>query len=284
MRFGEFELEIISDGRFWLDGGAMFGVIPKALWRKVADVDELNRIPLGLNCLLVRAGEKNILVDTGCGDKYSEKEFQIYGIDRSTDIREALEGRGISPKEIDVVINTHLHFDHCGGNTVRQEGQLVPAFPNAEYVINAQEYKDANDPSSRSRASYFAENWLPLEDSGQIKLVTGDLEISPGVSVVQTPGHTLGHQSVEITAGDRKLFYFGDLCPTSAHVPLPWIMSYDLFPLTTLETRERIYPRAVEEEWLVVFEHEPDNPVGCIREDRGKYFADNAEWNTDIEE
>jgi len=278
MRFGDFRLDLLSDGQFWLDGGAMFGVVPRALWGRVQQPDRDNRIRLGLNCLLVRTGSSNILVDTGCGRKYGEKEMRIYGIENTSSLFEELERVQVGPAEIDIVINTHLHFDHCGGNTLWKNGHAVPSFPNATFLINAQEYEDANNSNERTRASYFRHNWAPLEENGQIRQVTGDLDVAPGVTIVQTPGHTLGHQSVKISSNGLTLFYFGDLCPTSAHVPIAWIMSYDLFPLTTLETRKRIYSQAIEEKWLLFFEHDPEQAAGYLKEEDGKYLLEAVDW------
>jgi glyoxylase-like metal-dependent hydrolase (beta-lactamase superfamily II) len=278
MQLGAFQLDVLSDGKFWLDGGAMFGVVPKILWEKVVGSDEKNRIPLGLNCLLVRTGSQNILIDTGCGRKYSEKQFRIYGIDQTTCLIDELEKLEIDPAQIDLVINTHLHFDHCGGNTRKEDGRIVPNFPNATYLVSRQEYEDANNANERTQASYFPDNWLPLAKSGQLRLVIGNEEAAEGVTIVHTPGHTLGHQSVKITSEGRSLFYFGDLCPTSAHVPLPWIMSYDLFPLRTLETRKQIYRRAIDESWLLFFEHDPDQVVGVLREQEGKFTLEPTGW------
>lgn len=278
MRLGDFQLDLLSDGQFWLDGGAMFGVVPRTLWGKVQQADQDNRIRLGLNCLLVRTGKINILVDTGCGRKYSEKEMRIYGIENTSSLFEELERVQVAPSEIDVVINTHLHFDHCGGNTLWENGRAVPSFPNATFLINAQEYEDANGANERTRASYFRHNWAPLEESGQIRQVAGDLEVADGVTIVHTPGHTLGHQSVKICSHGSTLFYFGDLCPTSAHVPIAWIMSYDLFPLTTLQTRKRVYGQAIEEQWMLFFEHDSDQAAGYLKEVDGKYLLDAVDW------
>jgi glyoxylase-like metal-dependent hydrolase (beta-lactamase superfamily II) len=278
MRLGGFQIDLLSDGQFWLDGGAMFGVIPRALWGKVAAPDDKNRIRLGLNCLLIRTGSKNILIDTGCGHKYSEKQIRIYGIEHTSSLDAELARVEVSPSEIDLVINTHLHFDHCGGNTRLEEGRTVPSFANAMYLINSREYEDANRANERTQASYFQHNWTSLEEQGQIRLVDGDLEVAEGIMIVHTPGHTLGHQSVKISTAGRTLFYFGDLCPTTAHVPLPWIMSYDLYPLTTLETRKKIYEDAAREGWLVLFEHDPVQAAGYLKEEDGKYFAETVDW------
>ena len=280
MQFGDFQVDMLSDGRIWLDGGAMFGVVPRILWQKVTKPDEKNRVPLGLNCILVRTGSKNVLIDTGCGSKYSEKQIQIYGIEHLTDLYTELDKIRVHPSDIDVVINTHLHFDHCGGNTRVEDGHPVPSFPNATYIVNAREYEDANSANERTKASYFQQNWAPLEERGQLELVSGDREIAAGVTVIHTPGHTQGHQSVRISSQGSTLFYFGDLCPTAAHVPLPWIMGYDLFPLTTLETKKRIYHSAVAEHWLVVFEHDPTHAAGYLSEDDGTYSVEPADWNT----
>ncbi len=277
MKWGSFEVNLVSDGAFWLDGGAMFGVVPRALWAKKMPPDEKNRIRLALNCLLVRTEAGNVLVDTGCGRKYSQKEFDIYRIENQTDVQQELRKLNVLPEAVDYVVNTHLHFDHCGGNTLRIDGEVVPSFPDATYVVSRREYEDANHPNERTHASYMPENWKPVEDRGQLRL-TEEMETAllPGITLMRTPGHTSGHQSVLVESLGRKLFFLGDLCPTSAHLPLPWNMGYDLFPLTVVEYRKRIYRRAVEEEWLLFFEHDPEVPCGYLREEAGKYMLQPA--------
>lgn len=278
MKLGGFELHIISDGNIWLDGGAMFGVVPKPLWSRKTVPDDRNRIRLGLNCLLIRTGKVNILVDTGCGFKYSQRERDIYLIDHQTDVQRELNRLGLKPEDIDIVINTHLHFDHCGGNTRLQGETAVPSFPAARYLVRRQEYEDAMHTNERTRATYFAHNWNCLQENGQLELVEGDQAVVPGIELVHTPGHTPGHQSIKLQSGGKTLFYIADLCPTTAHVPLPWIMGYDLFPLTTLETRKKIYRQAVDEEWLVFFEHDPDHPCAYLLEREGRIECEPVPW------
>ncbi|HXK59578.1 MAG TPA: MBL fold metallo-hydrolase [Acidobacteriota bacterium] len=280
MKFGDFDLHLISDGNFWLDGGAMFGVVPKTLWEKKTVPDEKNRIRLGLNCLLVRTGSHNVLIDTGCGDKYGEKEVRIYRIEHQTAIIAELSRLGVSPQDIDIVINTHLHFDHCGGNTRYEGGIIVPTFPKAEYLVRIEEYQDATCPNERSAVSYFEQNWAVLKERKVLRLIEADEEVLPGIRVIHTPGHTRGHQSVLIQSAGQSLFYMADLCPTAAHVPLPWIMAYDLYPLTTLETRKTIYRQAVAENWVLFFEHDPEQPAGFLRETEGKYHLAPFEWQS----
>jgi len=280
MRWGDFELDLISDGTFRLDGGAMFGVVPKIFWERKLSPDQTNRIKLGLNCLLVRGNGKTILIDTGCGFKYSSKEFEIYGIEHERTVFDDLARLEVAPADIDLVLNTHLHFDHCGGNTVCTAEGLVPAFPNATYVVQRQEFEDASHPSERNRASYLEQNWIPLVDRGQLELLEGNHTICEGIECIPTPGHTLGHQSVKIQSGGETLFFLGDLCPTSAHVPLPWIMSYDLYPATTLETRKEVYRQAVTEGWTLFFEHDPGDLLGRLIEKDGNYRAETMPWET----
>lgn len=278
MKWGEFQLDCVSDGLLWLDGGAMFGVVPKVLWQKKIAPDDRNRIPLATNCLLVRTPSRTILIDTGCGTKFSPKEIEIYSIGHESHLVEAVHALGVRPQDVDLVINTHFHFDHCGGNTRREDGKTVPTFPNATYVVRREEYEAANSPNERSAASYIPANWRPLEERGMLRLVDSDEEIEPGITLVHTPGHTQGHQSVKITSGGRTLFYIADLCPTSAHVPLSWIMAYDLFPLTTLAVRKRIYRQAAEENWLLFFEHDTDVLSGHLHEREGKYILQPQSW------
>lgn len=271
MKWGDFEIHVLSAGTMRLDGGAMFGVVPRVMWEKVAPPDERNRIRLGLNCLLVRSSAGNLLIDTGCGSKLSDREISIYQLQQEPGLEAELGRCGLSADQIDVVVNTHLHFDHAGGNTSRVGTGVLPAFPRARYLVQRRELADAESANERTRASYFPDNWRPLAESGQLEMLDGAAQVLPGVYCEPTPGHTAGHQCVRLESGGRTLYYIADLCPTLAHVPLPWIMGYDLYPLTTLETRREVYRRAVAEDWLICFEHDPDHPWGRITVRDGKY-------------
>jgi len=278
LKFGKFDVDIVSDGNFWLDGGAMFGVVPRILWEKKTTPDDKNRIRLGLNCLLVRTGSHKVLIDTGCGEKYTEKELRIYRIERDLTLPGQLARLGLATDDIDIVINTHFHFDHCGGNTCYNGNLVVPTFPKAVYLVRQDEHHDATHPNERSAASYFEHNWAVLQERGMLRLIERDEEIVPGITVLHTPGHTRGHQSVLIESEGRSLLFMADLCPTSAHIPLPWIMAYDLYPMTSLEVRRDIYKRAMAGNWLLFFEHDPDLPAGYLQETDGKYCLAPFTW------
>ncbi len=266
LRVGRFEVYLLEDGRFWLDGGAMFGIVPKALWSKKTESDEQNRIPLVIRPMLVRAGERWILVETGVDTKPGEKHQKIYRIEEAGRLLSALKELGLTPEDIDLVVNTHLHFDHAGLNVVRTEEGLVPLFKNARYLVQREEFFEATHPHERNRGSYLPENVEPVAEAGLFEFVEGEAEVLPGLRLIPLPGHTLGHQGVELESEGEKLVYTADLLPTFAHVPLPYIMAYDLYPLTTLETRKKHYPRWAEEGYLVVTPHDPKLPFAKIRE------------------
>lgn len=275
MKLGEIEIYPVTDGRFRLDGGAMFGVVPKVVWEQCCPADELNRIQLSLTCLLIRAHGKNILVDTGLGDKWEAKLQERFAMERRPSLQESLRARGLSPDDIHLVINTHLHFDHAGGNTIRQNGALLPTFPKAGYVVQRGEYEAAVRPNERTRASYREENLAPIDRLKQWELLEGESELYPGVSVLVTPGHTPYHQSVKIASAGQVALFIGDLIPTVAHLPLPYIMGYDLSPLQTLETKREILRQAFEERWLLIFEHDPQVQMGYIQKDaEGHYYLE----------
>ena len=275
MKLGAFEITPVTDGRFRLDGGAMFGVVPKVLWEKCCPADERNRIQMGLNCLLVRARGKNILVDTGLGDKWDAKFADMFAMDRTPPLYDSLKAQGLTAEGIHMVINTHLHFDHCGGNTMHDDGALAPAFPKAKYFVQRGEYEDAARANERTRASYRKENFTPIAHVNQWEFLDGDTELLPGVSVVVTDGHTRYHQAVKIESEGRVAFYLGDLIPTVSHLPLPYIMGYDLYPMQTLEAKRWVLDRAFEERWLLVFEHDPKVQMGYVKKDvEGKYYLE----------
>ncbi|MFQ5679608.1 MAG: MBL fold metallo-hydrolase [Gemmatimonadota bacterium] len=256
----------IDGGRVRLDGGAMFGVVPKPLWSRRIPADERNRIPLAMRCLLVRTERQNVLVDTGLGNKEGEKFREIYGVEnagRPTRLEDSLREVGVQPEEVDIVVSTHLHFDHAGGNTLLTPGgELRPAFPNARYLIRRGEWEMARRDNERIRASYLPANYEPLGEHGVLELLEEDGPVAPGVSVLRTPGHTPHHQSVLVELGSETLCFLADLAPTAAHLPLSWIMGYDLEPLVTLETKRNVLSRAASEGWLLVFEHDPEIAVG----------------------
>ena len=270
VKLGQFELSIISDGRFWLDGGTMFGVVPKVMWNKLIPVDELNRVELSLNCLLIETPEGNVLIDTGINDKLKDRFKEIYKMDRDITFVESLNRMGFKPENIDFVINTHLHFDHCGGNTIKKDGKLIPTFPNAKYIVQKQEWSDATDSNERTKASYLEENFMPVKESGQLMLVDGNYEVLPGIKVIMTNGHTKGHQSVLIESEGEKAIYFGDLIPTASHIKIPYIAAYDLFPLAVVEKKKEILELAIKEKWLLIFEHDPKITFAYLIEKDGK--------------
>ncbi len=270
MKLGSLESHILSDGHVLLDGGAMFGVIPRPLWEKKMPPDSRNRVRLAMNCLLIRAGGKHILVETGAGGKMNAKLGDIYGLgEPQLPIR--LRDHGLEPADIDFVINTHLHFDHCGGNTFLGRDKFVPTFPNAQYIVQKGEFDHAMHPTERDRASYLQENFAPLADAGQLTLIEDDRAIVPGVEVVRVPGHTADMQCVKLTGGGQTAFFFADLVPTTAHLSLPWIMGFDLYPLTTLENKRKWIPAVVREGWLALFVHDPATPAAYLRERDGRW-------------
>ena len=271
MTFGDLELIPLLDGFFRLDGGAMFGVVPKPLWERRAPADEKNRIHMGLRPLVVRSAEQTMIIDGGIGDKMDAKSLGIYGVDRARHLDHALADAGLSVESIDIALASHLHFDHVGGFTARDaSGALVPRFPRARYVARTAEWDDATHPHERNRASYLAENFVPLMDAGVLELVDGDAEIMPGVRVVRTGGHTMHHQIVMIESGGRTAVFAADLIPTIAHIDEPWIMAYDLYPMDTLAFKRTFIREAIEREYLVFFEHDPQVAAGYIREAQGR--------------
>jgi glyoxylase-like metal-dependent hydrolase (beta-lactamase superfamily II) len=276
MRFGDYRLEVVPDTEFRLDGGAMFGVVPRALWSEVCPPDEHNRIRLNMNCLFIETDTERILIETGIGDKWSEKQAAMYGITRERPLGQSLfEITGFAAEEITIVVNTHLHFDHAGGNTTvsRASGQLVPTFPNARYFVSRAEFEHANAPHERDRASYMPENWRPLQERGQLELKEADYEVVPGLRMETVVGHSQTMQCVRLERGQRVLYGFYDLVPCAAHVPLAWIMSYDLYPVETLEAKRRLLPQAAREGWLCLFYHDPEMPLCRITEEDGRLRA-----------
>ncbi|QNI31290.1 MBL fold metallo-hydrolase [Alloacidobacterium dinghuense] len=271
---GDFELTVLSDGFYFLDGGAMFGVVPKPLWEKRAPTDDQNRILLGLNTVVVRTGKQTVVIETGIGNKLSDKLREIYGAKQN--LLRAFAAAGIKPEEVDIVINSHLHFDHCGWNTTRtSDGRVVPTFPNARYFAHRGEVEHGHLQLERDAISYISENYDPLVESRQMTLLDvkrGETrEIVPGISVEGFPGHTSQLMAVHLESGGKRACYISDLIPTSAHLDITWVMGYDLDPLTCIEERKRFYARAIPEEWLVLFTHDHHTPFGYVAlNDKGK--------------
>ena len=268
---GDFELTALSDGIYHLDGGALFGIVPKVLWSRRVKANEQNLVPVGLNSVLVRTGEKNILIETGIGNKLNQKMIEIYG--QPAELLDQLNAAGLSPDDIDIVINSHLHFDHAGWNTVRRNGTIAPTFPKATYYVQEGEWEHAHE-GQRDSVSYLHENYDPLVESEQMKLLKGNQQIVPGISVEVFPGHTRDMQAIVIQSGGKTACYISDLIPTSAHVEVNWGMSFDLYPLETIESRKRYYARAIPENWLTMFTHDPEIPWAHVqRDDRAKMVA-----------
>lgn len=293
MEIGDYRVDIIPDTEFRLDGGAMFGVVPRVVWERVSPPDEKNRIRMNMNCVFIDTGRDKILIETGIGEKWSDKQIEMYGIFREKPLAQTLsEKTGCGVEDITVVVNTHLHFDHAGGNTIgamgwtgagavpptmegerdapRSSQSVVPQFPNARYLVSARELAHAEAPHERDRASYLPENWQPMQATGQLEPMPDDYEVVPGLTMQTIRGHSETMQTWRLDRGGKTMYGFADLIPTRHHVPLPWIMGYDLYPTETLAFKKEILPRAVEEEWLCLFYHDLEHPVCRLSEVDGK--------------
>jgi len=273
LTLGNFELSVFSDGTYPLDGGAFFGVIPKVMWSRKVAADERNYVVAGLNSLFIRTGSHNVLVETGMGNKLSDRMIKFYG--QPAKLLDNLSAAGISPHDIDIVIDSHLHFDHCGWNTVRDSsGKIVPTFPRAKYYAPEGEWQYARRPSERDAISYLPENYDPLVESGRMTLLKGGEEIVPGISVKTFPGHTAHMQAVLVQSRGQTACYISDLIPTTAHIDITWGMGFDLYPLDTVESKKQYYAQSVPEKWLTVFTHDATTPWAYVEKDEaGKMVA-----------
>ena len=272
MKVGNYTLYSIETSQFSLDGGAMFGIIPKTLWEKEAPADEYNRIQMVTRSLLVVSNERKIIIDTGNGDKWDDKNRSRYNIDLDKiNLSSSLEKYGFIPADITDVFCTHLHFDHAGGNTSIEDGKIVPTFPNATYWIHQDNWDLANSPSEKDRGSYLAENWSVLAENGMIEYVTDREEFLPGIEIMLTYGHTIGMMHPLIKDGDNTVFYAADIFPMAAHVPLAWVMAYDLNPVQTIKEKRSLLPTMVDKNWTVFFEHDPLRQAGKVTMD-GKHY------------
>jgi glyoxylase-like metal-dependent hydrolase (beta-lactamase superfamily II) len=266
MRLGNVTLHVVSDGTYWEDGGRLFGLVPKALWEHVARPDEQNRLPFDLRCLLIDTGEQRILVDTGYGDKLSEKERKAINLAGERRLLRRLEKLGVGPSDVDLVINTHLHGDCCGGNTRYDEnGELTPTFSRATYCVQRLELADASFPNERTRAAYHAENFSPLEEAGQLHALSGDTCLTDQVRVVVAPGHTRGHQCVVVEGGGQMAMFLGNVASWPVHLEkLAWVPAYDVEPLVSIETKRNLARWAIKNHVLLIFEHHPEIVAGFL--------------------
>jgi glyoxylase-like metal-dependent hydrolase (beta-lactamase superfamily II) len=275
IKAGDLTLTAFSDGNYFLDGGAMFGVVPKTMWSKKVNVDDRNLMTCGTNSILVEGNGKRTLIETGIGNKLGPKLKAIY--ENQERLLDDLRSDGIERESIDFVINSHLHFDHCGWNTMLLDGKVVPTFPNAKYFAPLGEWEHGKRQLERDRISYISDNYDPLISSGQMTLVEGEHEITPGISVLPMPGHTRTMQAIIIQSRGETACYISDLMPTSAHLDVTWVMAYDLFPLETIENKKKYYERAIPENWLTLFTHDPNIPWARIAQtEKGKYVIDEA--------
>ncbi|MCA9733995.1 MAG: MBL fold metallo-hydrolase [Deferribacteres bacterium] len=274
MQIGSFNISIVPDGQFRLDGGAMFGVVPKALWNKLNPADEHNRILLGLNCLLIEHDDEKILIDTGIGNKFDKKFASIYAIHREKTLLDKLNEKGIDRNDITHVLMSHMHFDHIGWNTLFDGDKLVPTFPNATYFTQKGEFEVANNPDARSRASYLPENWLPLLENKQLAFIHGTSEVLPGIESVVVGGHTAHNSIIKIDTGEGIIVFLGDFIPTPSHLKTAYVMGYDLFPLELMKQKPGFLQQAADEKWLLVFEHAAEPTAGYISKDGNNWVLE----------
>jgi len=274
MQIGKYKLTAIETGTFALDGGAMFGIIPKALWERSNPADEKNRITLGGRCLLLQSEKRNVLIDTGIGNGWDEKFSKIYNLDFSNSfLAKSLKKAGLERENITDVILTHLHFDHTGGAVVFNNGKPQPAFPNAKYYIQQKHFDWAKNPSIKDKGSFITNRFLPLAEEGVLTFTDENFQLDDEISFVVSNGHTFSQQLVKISDGNNTLLYCGDLFPTSSHIPLPYVMGYDLQPVKTIEEKLSILPKAVDEDWLLFFEHDPFFAAGKVAKKEKGFFV-----------
>jgi len=274
MKIGKYKLSIIESGSFGLDGGAMFGIIPKPLWQKTNLADDVNRVRLATRNLLLESDSKKILIDTGMGDKWDDKSKNIYAVDEKLSMDSALSGKGLKSDEITDVILTHLHFDHTGGSTIKVNGKLQPAFPNAKYYVQKQNFEWAINPSDRDKGSYIKENFQPLMEEGVLHLIDGNKNFDDEIEFFVINGHTFGQQMVKISDGKNTFLFCSDLIPFYSHIPLHYIMGYDLQPLVTLQEKKKYLKMAVDENWKLFFGHDPEIAFATVKKFGEGYLVD----------
>jgi glyoxylase-like metal-dependent hydrolase (beta-lactamase superfamily II) len=265
VKFGNFEIFSIVENTFKIDGGAMFGVVPKIIWEKLVPADEFNRVKLDLNLLLVKTKGENVLIDAGMGDALSEKHKKIYGIEKPSELERKLSELNLTPEDIDLVILTHLHADHAGGVVKLDEsGKKTPRFPNARHIIQIKEWNDAMSPDERTSATYLTENFKLLKEHDLLELVDGEDEVTEGIKVIPTGGHTPGHQVVFIEDGNNKILWPGDIIPTASHLKIPYVASVDLFPLETMELKRKFLNMCINDGWFLAFDHDVNIKIGKL--------------------
>ncbi len=269
MKFGDFDLSVITDGTARFDGGIAFGIVPKTLWSRRVHPDRRNRIAFGLNSLLIQGAGKNILVDTGIGPKEPRSVRNTYAFRSSRLLRE-LKSHGLTAKDIDLVLLTHLHFDHCGGNTQRDDKTVHATFPKARYFVQRSCWEEATHPNERTTAAYHEDDFLPVFETKQMELLDGNVQLLPGVSVYVTHGHTRGHQVIKVGSEGKTVLFTGDLIPTENHLPIPYIAAFDLFPLESMEHKRELLRQAEEERWLIVFGHGHETKAGYLERREGR--------------
>jgi glyoxylase-like metal-dependent hydrolase (beta-lactamase superfamily II) len=274
MNIGDYRFEIVPDTEFRLDGGAMFGVVPRVVWERYCPADELNRIRMNMNCLFIDTGNEKILIETGIGEKWTEKQTKMYGIFREKPLAETLfERTGCRQEDISIVVNTHLHFDHAGGNTVIEGDIAVPQFPNARYLVSHAEFRHAENPHERDRASYLPENWRPMRETGQLELMPESYEVVSGLTVQQVRGHSETMQTWKLSRGGETVYGFADLIPTKYHLPTAWVAGFDLYPTETLAFKKEILPQALKEYWMCLFYHDIESPLCRLSSEENKIKA-----------
>ena len=273
MKIGKYTLHIINSGYFGLDGGAMFGIIPKPLWQKTNPPDEANRIKLATRNLLLTDGKRKILIDTGNGNKWDEKSKNIYGFDFTNSLEGSLNNLNLTPSDITDVILTHLHFDHTGGSTKIENDKLIPAFPNAKYYVQKENYEWAMNPSERDKGSYLKDSFEPLMKEGVLNFIEDQEKFDDEIEFVIINGHTFAQQLIKISDSSNTILYCADLFPTTSHIPLPYVMGYDLQPLVTVEEKKKVLAKAIEESWKIFFEHDPETALASVEKNEKGFRA-----------